>query len=103
MKGVYKVIADTENMIQRKGWRDIVTWGPLQYDSQDCQNTLFPTKESAERFAERKNNNVVELVAQRINVLTGIKQGKGALEFRMCVNALKEKPYRVEFIRLSEH
>jgi|TARA_R100000482_G_scaffold107748_2_gene50064 hypothetical protein len=103
MKGVYKVIADTENMIQRKGWRDIVTWGPLQYDSQDCQNTLFPTKESAERFAERKNNNVVELVAQRINVLTGIKQGKGATEFRMCVNALKEKPYRVEFIRLSEH
>tara|TARA_R100000005_G_C4895363_1_gene140108 strand:- start:177 stop:488 length:312 start_codon:yes stop_codon:yes gene_type:complete len=103
MKAVYKVIADTENMIQRKGWRDVITWGPLQYDSQDCQNTLFPTKESAEKFAERKNNSVVELLAERINDLTGIKQGKGASEYRLCVQALKEKPYRVEFIRLSEY
>ena len=103
MKAVYKVIAETDNIIQRKGWERIITWGPLQYDSQDSQKTLFPTKESAERFAERKNNRVVELLAERINDLTGVKQGKGATEYRMCVQALKEKPYRVEFVRLSEH
>lgn len=103
MKGVYKVIAETENMIQKNGWKQIVTWGPLQYDSQDSEGSLFPTKESAERFAERKNNRVVELLAERINGLTGVKQGKGATEYRMCIEALKEQPYRVEFVRLRDY
>ena len=103
MKGAYKVIADTENMIQRKGWRDIITWGPLQYDSQDSEHSLFATRESAERFAIRKNERVVELLAERINDLTGVKQGKGATEFRMCIEALKEQPYRVEFVRLRDY
>ena len=103
MKGVYKVIAETENMIQKNGWKQIITWGPLQYDSQDSEGSLFPTKESAERFAERKNNSVVELLAERINSLTGVKQGKGATEYRMCIEALKEQPYRVEFVRICDY
>ena len=103
MKGVYKVIAEAENMIQKNGWKQIVTWGPLQYDSQDSEDSLFATRESAARFAARKNERVVELLAERLNSLTGVKQGKGATEFRMCIEALKEQPYRVEFVRLRDY
>ena len=103
MKAVYKVVADNENVIHRGTWNRPVTWGPLEYDSQDREGALFSTKQAAERFAERKNNLIVELLAERINSLTGIKQGKGAAEFRMCVQALKEKPYTVRAVNLRDH
>jgi len=103
MKAVYKVVADNENVIHRGTWNRPVTWGPLQYDSQVREGGLFATREAAERFAERKNNLIVELLAERINSLTGIIQGKGATEFRMCVQALKEKPYTVKAVNLRDH
>tara|TARA_B100001094_G_scaffold155710_1_gene150686 strand:+ start:393 stop:758 length:366 start_codon:yes stop_codon:yes gene_type:complete len=102
MKAVYKVTAETDNIIQRNGWERIITWGPLEYDSQITEGGLFATKEAAERHAERKNNRVIELLASRINSLTGIKMGKGATEYRMCVQALKEKPYRVTSVTLRD-
>jgi hypothetical protein len=102
MRAVYKVIAETENMIQKEGWKQIVTWGPLQYDSLEANGTLYSTKEGAEDFARYQNNRLIELLAARINDLTGVKQGKGAVEYSMCVQALKERPYRVELIQLSQ-
>lgn len=102
MKAVYKVTAETDNIIQRTGWERIITWGPLEYDSQVREGGLFATKEAAERHAERKNNHVIELLASRINSLTGIKMGKGATEYRMCVQALKERPYRVTSVTLRD-
>jgi len=100
MKAVYKVIAKTDNIIQRNGWERIITWGPLEYDSQIKEGGLFATKEAAEQHAERMNNRVIELLAKRCNDLTGIIQGKGATEYRMCVQALKERPYRVTSVTL---
>ena len=102
MKAVYKVTAKTDNIIQRNGWERIITWGPLEYDSQITEGGLFATKEAAQRHAERKNNQVIEFLASRINSLTGIKMGKGATEFRLCVDALKEKPYTVKAVTLRD-
>jgi len=103
MKAVYKVVADKENVIHRGTWNRPTTWGPLQYDSQVKEGGLFATREAAERFAERKNNLIIEVLAERINNLTGIIQGKGATEYRMCVHALKEKPYTVKAVNLRDH
>jgi len=77
-----------------------MTWGPLQYDSQIKEGGLFATKEAAERHAERMNNRIIDLLAKRVNSLTGIIQGKGATEYSMCVQALKERPYRVTSVTL---
>lgn len=103
MKAVYKVVANSENVIHRGTWNRPVTWGPLEYDSQVREGALFSTRQAAERFAERKNNLIVDLLAERVNNLTGIIQGKGATEFRMCVQALKEKTYTVKAVNLRDH
>jgi len=97
MKAVYKVVAKTENMIQRNGWERM-----YEYDSQKSEGGLYATKESAERHAKRLNDRVVELLAKRTHGLTGIIQGKGATEYRMCVEALKERPYRVTSVMLRD-
>jgi hypothetical protein len=102
MKSVYKVTAKTDNIIQRNGWERIITWGPLEYDSQIKENGLFATREAAERHAERMNHRVIDILASRINSLTGIKMGKGATEYNMCVQALKERPYRVKSVSLMD-
>jgi len=103
MKAVYKVVADTENVIHRGTWNRPMTWGPLQYDSQIAEGGLFETKEAAERHAKRLNERVIDLLAKRCNDLTGIIQGKGATEYNMCVQALKERPYRVTSVTLRNH
>jgi len=101
MKAVYKVVADTEYMLQRATYNAPGGWRPLKYDSLEDDGTLYLTKEGAEKYAQMRNNRLVELIGYRINDLGGIKMGKGATEFRHCLDALKKKTYRVESLPVS--
>jgi len=102
MKAVYKVVADTEHMLHRETWNRPGGWRPLKYDSLEDDGKLYLTKEGAEQYAQKRNHILVDLIGYRLNDLRGIKMGKGAAEFRHCLDALKKKTYRVETLPVSD-